>query len=249
MQVNSISTAQSFGNYPSQMQIFANLSEDQLRAIAYQKTKQDVNDKKHRRIDIMLYYSMPLSSALSYAVAPSNISRISRLGIGAKLAALFTIPFAAVHAAFGVKKSIDKHNETSAVFSANHPILSAVAPLAGGLLAAAAIRAGGAKLLDKYGEQIATKAKPAVEALAKHLDSSKVLNFASEQLVKAPSALKEFSKSAIGWLPCMILGAQLGHIMNHESVETREYNKNYETLKNVQNAVRTAISRVPFNNM
>ncbi len=246
MQVNSVSSMQSFGNKrmasPEQiLSWIANANDKDLKQLAYKQTNIDVEDRKHRRIDNALYFAMPLSSAVAYAVNPSNMSRIGRLGTATKLGALFTLPFATVAGAFALKNSINKHNEKAAIFSANHPVLTSIAALAGGLAAAAVVRGGASKLIAKYGEQIAAKAAPAVEKLAKGLDSSKVLNFASKQLAKMPSALKEFSKKALSWSPYLILGAQIGHMLNHQSVKTQQYYKNYETLKTAQEQVRAMI--------
>lgn len=240
MQVNSVSQAQSFKGMPIDARIIGALDDNQLKSIAYQKARHDVSDDKHRRIDNMLYYSIPLSAAFAAAVNPSNMSRISRLSGGAKLAAILTLPFAAVHGAFAVKDQIDKHSRTSAMFSANHPILTGIGTFTAGLLAAGGVRAGAEWLTEKLGVNVDVNGKKATETIAKKLDESKVLNFASKQLAKWPAALKEFSKSALRWSPYVIAAVQIGHVLNHENVKTREYYKNLDALRTVRTAVRNS---------
>ena len=238
MQVNSVSSAQSFRSLPLEARVIAALDDDQLKSVAYQKAKRDVEDKKHRRIDNLLYFSIPLSSAFAAAVNAKDVSRIARLGLGSRLAASLTLPFATVAGAFAIKNQADKHSRTSALFSANHPILTAVTALAGGLLAAAAIRGGVSALAPKVMKHVDTA--HLTENLAKKLNESKVLNSVSRQLDKLPSSLKEFSKAALSWTPYVLVATQIGHMFNHDRVKTNEYYKNYEALKDVQNAVRGA---------
>jgi len=238
MQVNSVSSAQSFKALPLEARVLAAMDDNQIRSVAYKKAEHDVDDKKHRRIDSLMYYSIPLSSAFATTVNTQGLSRVARLGLGTKLAASLTLPFAAVMGAFGVKNQIDKHSRTSALFSANHPILTAITALAGGLLAAGAIRGGVSALAPKVMKHIDTT--KLTESLAKKLDESKVLNFASKQLDKLPSSLKEFSKTALSWTPYIIIATQIGHMINHDRVKTNEYYKNYEALKTFQSVVRGA---------
>ncbi|MBP3820434.1 hypothetical protein J6G99_02180 [bacterium] len=51
----------------------ANASDSDLRKFAYKKASVDLQDKKNRRIDNALFYSIPLASGLSSAVKDVNI--------------------------------------------------------------------------------------------------------------------------------------------------------------------------------
>lgn len=238
MQVNSVSSAQSFKALPLQAQIFASLDDNQLKGLAYQKAKIDVDDKKHRRLTNLLYYSVPLAAGAAAAVNPTNMSRIGRLGAGLRGVAALAIPFAIVDAVFAGKHAVDKNSRTSAQFTTDHPILASLATLAVGIAGIVAFNKGAVKFGAKYGEQIANRIAPTVANIAEKLDKSEVLNFTSRQLAKLPSALKEIGKTALDWAPWMLIFANVGHTINHDNVKNAQYIKNYEALKNVQSAIR-----------
>lgn len=237
MQVNSVSSVNSFGQGFNPAQLIGAMSDDDLKTIAYAKASKDVNDKKHRRITNLLYYSVPLAAGVAAAVKPSNMSRIGRLGLGLKGAAALAIPFAIVDATFAAKNKLDKNSRTSAEFTKNHPIVSALATLGAGIAGIFAFNKGAAKLGAKYGEKIAERAYPTIVNVSKKLDSSKILDFASKQLAKVPSSIKEFSKAALDWAPWMLIFANIGHSINHDKVKNAEYMKNYQNLKAVQDVI------------
>ena len=79
MQVNSISSVnQSFKGSISK-EVFAALSDDDLKVLAYKKASDDVNDKKHNRIDKALFLSSPVIGGL--AAAAESSGRFNR-GLG-----------------------------------------------------------------------------------------------------------------------------------------------------------------------
>ena len=239
MKVNSISSNQVFGHDSNKlyMSVLRDASDSDLKYLAYAKASYDVNDRKHRRISDLLYYSVPVAAGVAEAVKPASISRIGRLGLGAKGFLSLAIPFALIDATFGIKNFIDKHSSTSAKFTKEHPFVSAMATLGAGIAGILVFNRAAGKLGAKYGEQFVNKLAPEVAKLTKKLDASKVLNYASKQLAKLPSSLKEFSKVALDWSPWMLVFANVGHSINHENVKNAEYMKNYQALKDVQRAL------------
>ena len=123
MQVNSVSlngrvSKTSFGDNTLQER-FAALNENELKQLAYTKSSNEVNDKKHRRLDRAIIASVPLAAGVASAVAAKSMSRIGRLaafGIGA---ASWLFPFAVVDTGAGVYlglrhgaiKGLDKYGD------------------------------------------------------------------------------------------------------------------------------------------
>lgn len=106
MQVSSVSN--SF-NPPSfrasrEEQAFSRLDDSDLRKMAYAKASNDVNDKKHRRIDKALYYSLPLAGGL-VAVAGGKFSgkyaRINRLGVFGAVAGIWALGLSDIECRLG----------------------------------------------------------------------------------------------------------------------------------------------------
>ena len=98
MKVNSISSNQVFGHDSNKlyMSVLRDASDSDLKYLAYAKASHDVNDRKHRRISDLLYYSVPVAAGVAEAVKPASISRIGRLGLGAKGFLSLAIPFALI---------------------------------------------------------------------------------------------------------------------------------------------------------
>lgn len=74
MQVNSISSSMSFRSKSLEEQ-FAKLGDNDLQRLAYEKAKLDTNDKKHKRIDNMLYFSLPFAAGISELAKNSYINK------------------------------------------------------------------------------------------------------------------------------------------------------------------------------
>ena len=241
MQVNSVSlngrvSATPFGN-STLRERFAALDEQELKQLAYAKSSQDVNDKKHKRLDRAILVSVPLSAGVAAAVAAKSMSRIGRLaafGIGA---ASWLLPFAVVDTVFGAEK-IAKKNKSFKDFANEHPMAVALGTFAASTGVYLGLRHGAMKGLDKYGDKLLEKASPYLNKLAKSLNSSKLLDKTSSELKKVPSSIKEFTKTALNWSPWLLLMTSIAHTFSHDEVKAKTFAKNFEELKIAQNLIR-----------
>lgn len=244
MQVYSVNSSnlklnQSFGNGDFQEQ-FAQLSDRELRQIAYNKASHDVNDRRHRRLDNAIINSIPLAAGVAAAAAAktNRIGKLAAFGLGT---ASWAIPFAIVDATFGLKHFVDKKIKAFGDFSKENPFLSLVGAVGASFLGFALFRKGANVVLDKYGAKIMAKSKPFVNKLSKALDSSKVLNKAEDVLKKVPSSLKEFSKTALDWAPWALFFTSIAHSISHDKARNAQFEHNYVTLKTAQQNIREDI--------
>ena len=222
MQVNSVSlngrvSKTSFGDNTLQER-FAALNENELKQLAYTKSSNEVNDKKHRRLDRAIIASVPLAAGVASAVAAKSMSRIGRLaafGIGA---ASWLFPFAVV--------------------DTEHPMAVALGTFAASAGVYLGLRHGAIKGLDKYGDKLLEKASPYLNKLAKSLNSSKLLDKTSSVLQKVPSSIKEFTKTALNWSPWLLLMTSIAHTFSHDDVKAKTFAKNFEELKIAQDLIR-----------
>ena len=243
MKVNSVSlnSNQSFGNY-GQKEFFAGLTDNDLRNIAYQKASLDVDDKKHRKINNMLYFSVPLVAGIaSAAKTASRVGRVFNFGLGF---ASWAVPFMIVDAAIGSKRFAQKHISSVKDFTEKHPIIASVGTLAASIFAYTAVTRGGVKALTKYGTKISKVTAPYVEKLSNALENSKVLDKIAGLTKKLPSSAKDVAKTILNWSPWMLLVANISHSFNHERVKASEAINNYQDLKETQEAIRSELAEV-----
>lgn len=245
MQVDSVSFKGRISKTPfgenSLQERFAALSENDLRQIAHAKTSHEVNDKKHKRLDRAIIASVPVAAGIAAAVTPKSMSRIGRLasfGIGA---ASWILPFAVVDGIFGAEKFARK-NQAVKDFSNEHPMATLIGTFAASIGAYLGLRHGAIKGLDKYGDRILEKASPYLDKLAKTLNSSKALDKLSNSVEKIPSSLKEFSKTALNWLPWVLLLTSIAHTFNHDDARAKNFSQNFEELKLAQKYIRQDIA-------
>lgn len=265
MQVNSVSSA-NYGTKPSfksngiDMETFVNLSDKDLKNLAYAKASYDVNDKKHKRINNAIFYSIPVVAGLGAAVntvAPAlkkskgaakkltGLLRTARLKNFAKTTALWTSMFLAADAIFGAKHYLDKKSTTAKEFSEKHPVLSTFTAIGVGLAAVFGVSKGFPKLLKAMKTtQLGKDLMKQEGKLATKLADSKLINKLSKMTAKVPAAIKSFGKGVLNWGPLMLVLTSIMHTSSHEHAKATEYAKNYETLKTAQAVAREAFAAV-----
>ena len=239
MFVNTVSLGnakQSFRGM-GQRERFAGLSDDDLRQIAYKKASKDVNDKKHRKLNNILYYSIPLAAGVASALTKpaTRVGRLMNFGFGF---ASWAVPFAIVDTVIGAKHATQNIVPSIKDFNEKHPILSGILTLGASIAAYMGITRGGIKYLSKHGKDIAKKALPYTNKLEEKLNNSKVLNNISKLAKKIPSSAKGITKSILDWSPWILLFTNISHSVNHEKVKAREFVNNYEYIKDKQEQVR-----------
>ena len=268
MQVNSVSQnkVQSFGNRKQdkmeRMIAFANLNDKQLQQIALKKADEKYSAKDYNRKQNLLYYSIPIVSALANFQAPTlmalpknikpeNLDRIKHLMADrtrsvklknfGKSAILGTAAFAIFDLALRAKRKIDKKSETLTNFNKEHPFLSTVANLAIATSAVLLGRAGLAKVVQKLPTKLDRNTLKFLVKAKNFINNNKVINKVANYAQKAPEAVKTFAKGALNFAPWLLVLGSFTNSINYSGNKTREIYKNYDQLKTAQAEVRAVL--------
>ena len=248
MQVNAISSYDK-GFTGKRDNIDGAIAQDDryVRAYAYQKAMHDVKDKQHRKISNALWYSIPVAAGLSSALLTRG--KVSLLGkeiggLASKLTAGIAgaLPWAV---GFGIIDGVGRANNLAVKKSENlreaeakHPILTF-----GGLIAAAtAVFIGGgaglSKLLNKMGPKTFANLGKKSEAIANVINKVKTPEFIKKPISKfiaaAPQIIKNGAKFGIAVAPQALLLTAFFHNISHNIDRRREFNKNYDAMKDTQ---------------
>ena len=274
MQVNSVSqnNVQSFGNRKQEkmerMIVFANLNDKQLQQIALKKADEKYNAKDYNRKQNLLYYGIPIVSALANIqnpvlvnipknITPKNVSRIEKFvadrarGIKfmqfGKSAILGTAAFAVFDLALRAKRKIDKKSETLSNFNKEHPFLSTIGNLAIATSAVLLGRAGLAKVAQKLPAKVDRNTLKLLVKGKNFLNNNKVINKVAEYAQKAPAVVKSFAKGTLNFAPWLLVLASFTNSINYSGNKTREIYKNYDQLKTAQAEVRAVLDDMDAN--
>ena len=238
MHVNPISTT-SFKASEQEM-IFADLKDGDLRQIAYEKAKQDTNDKFHRKLDKAIYLSLPLAGGLSVLGSGEIAGKLrgQKLGAFTNATAKWILGFMAVDAIFGAKHLLERKSEKINNFNQKHPFIANLTAFSAGFTALSGVFVGFNNLFNKHAEPLFS-----AEKFNNVLNNSKILNKMSELIAKMPSSAKAIGKKALVYAPLILIATQIAHMFSHEKTKIVEYTKNYNGLKQAQNEVRENIRK------
>ena len=223
----------------SAIRTFANLPDRELRGLAYEQASKSVDDRKHRKMNNRILYSVPLVAGIAAAAKTApRITRVGNFGIGA---ASWALPFLAVSTAAFVKRGIEKHSKSVRDFNDKHPTLAMLTTLGLSIAGYMAATMGAGKYLGKNSEKIFKTVTPYVDKLSQKLEASKLLNKASEVTAKIPSSVKDISKRLLDFGPWALLFTSFVHSVNHDRVRTLEYANNYNQIKMEQTKIKEAL--------
>lgn len=251
MQVNAISSqntdfAQNFRGKRDNIDAFINLDDETIRQLAYLKTVESVDDKRHRKLDRGLMNLVPIAAGVVTAVASpklwSKTGRIEKLIAFGETAAKWFAAFGIIDLVFAGKNKLDQVSEKSREFANKNPLLSFLATAGLSFAAIAGAKKGFGKLIDKYGVKLVGKfdgkISNALVKAGKKLDGNKALNWISKQTTKlsskTPSALKNIGKGLLEWSPLLIGLGAVTHSADHGRIKAQEFSKNYTDLKDKQ---------------
>lgn len=262
MQVNSVSlnNVESFGSrkykkdhqeneysklYSKVIDDLPNASDEDLKKLAIKDASIAVNDKKHKRINNALYWSLPVVGGLATVVRNPVKGRLGNLAKFSGANASWLGTFLLIDGIFAVKNKVSKNSDTVRKFDQNHPIISLGLTIGASIGAVALALTGASKLAPKVLKAIkpenAEKLTNIVTKLDKVLENSKVLNTISKGIDKVPSSLKGLAKGIIDWAPMMMIIGQLSHSFNHAAVKNNVANQNYAELKIARDEARAEV--------
>ena len=257
MHLNSVSLAsQSFEgkNRPQQKRMveitpekFANMDDRDLKILANITAANQVNDKKHRKINNTMFALLPTAGGLAVLAGSKGLSRLGKLG------AFFGGSMAMTAGLFAVDKMLDGKNALERKIPKlrevreKHPMLTMGATIAG-LFAALTLGGRGLvkaanKLLPKVTDtklyaKVAPKVTKGLERASKFLDNHAGLNKVSKLVHKLPSSIKSAAKWVASYSPAILAGGIFAHGLNHVNVRNRVAMDNFVQLKEAQEEVR-----------
>ncbi len=235
MQVNAVSLKnQSFGMSNEEiLNGIANLNERDIRYLAKAKTLEDINAKKHRRLNNALTLSIPVAGGIA-AAATMKATRLGRIANFASGFGAWAMPLLV---GFGVVKAVNalgRNSETFANFDRKHPILSNIACVAGAYAGLRGIEKLGSSLVSKYGAKVLDKFAPQISKISKKLDKSALLNKASKSLKALHPSMKEVAKTGLKIAPWALLVTGFLHWIKYSAVKANQYVNNYYQIKAAQ---------------
>lgn len=228
------------------------LDDNSVRKLAYLKTIDRVEDDKHRKITKGLFASIPFVAGLATAILQpaqskflsKNLSGVSaRLLNGAKSSAIWGALLGTGFGIYAVKDKLEEKFSSFDKFSYQNPFLT----FAGCVAAFSGALALGGKYIPQLSKNIAKHINPAsitkfengVLKSAKKFNDLSFVKTIQKQAhnLKTSKLLAPFAdvvKSALDWMPSMLLAGAGLHAFNHSQVRNHELIKNYSEMKDYQ---------------
>lgn len=233
MAVESIS-----GGYasPRQLKAFVSMDDASARKIAWAKTQQDIDFKKHKRLDNSFNLLLPLAGGISAAAVAEKGARLASFTRNTAAWGMF---MAGIAATFGLANFAKVKSENVANFADKHPILTFLTTATAAYFVGNAALKGGSFGYNKL------KSTPVFSKVANYLDKNvaklKDTNFVKNSAAYAksfakniPSALKVAGKKVASWAPLITLAGALIHSCKFNNEVSRQYNRNYSGIKDLQ---------------
>lgn len=218
-----------------------------LREVAVNAALQHSDEKKHKKINNALWYSVPVVAGLAAGILNKGQSTLfhktitgtaAKLASGLKHAAGWGIALGAADAIVGGKNLLTKHSEEAREFEKKHPFAMFAGLLGTGLAVLAVLPKGISKLYSKISPKVignlAAKTRKIADSINNNNFVKKANKFFGNIGKKVPSVAKEAGKTALSWAPDALLIGTLIHSLNHGFSVGREANENYNYLKDKQ---------------
>ena len=233
-----------------------------VRDYSYYQAMKKVQDKKHKKIANALWYSIPVAAGLSAAILTKGKSSMfgkevsglaAKVTNGIKSALPWAVTLGVADLVVGTHKYVTQNSPTAKDVERKHPFMSFLGLLGVGLVALTCVPRGIGKLYNKIGPKTMGKLAKGVENTGNLLNKIKMPEFMSnigaKISKKAPSALKNVTKTAIDAAPEALLIASLFHSINHSYNRSNEFHKNYSGIKEAQlNLAKARVNELKLEN-
>lgn len=271
MQISPVSNnsfGQSMSTNRAVLEGFANLDDNSLKQMARGHASVQLNQKKHNRINNMLYWSLPVAAGIAaVAASPAKAVKVAEaagesagkvlsplmrnLGTFGKTALGWTGTLAFFEALFAGKNLLSLKSEKVRNFDREHPVISVLT--SAGVAIASAILGGKAlqKIAPKISKMISPKLKTNVAKTVGNfigkvddkVVNSKVLGKISKGVAKVPSAIKNLVGFALQFGPLALISASIVHSTRFANAKSSMAAENYAELKQAQAQVREALDK------
>lgn len=246
MQISAVSNL-NFKGKRENIDNFINQDDRILRKASLQAAIQSSDEKKHKRTNNILWYSIPVAAGIAAAVLNKGKSTLftkeltgtaAKLTSGLKNAAKWGGAILAADAIVGSKNLITKNSSEAKDFEKKHPFIAFAGLLGAGLLAMSYLPRGLSKLYSKISPKTIGKLAEKTGKIANKINNNKLVKSMNNSLnklgKKIPSVVKNTGKVALAWAPDALLIGTLLHSVNHGVQVGSQANQNYNYLKDRQ---------------
>ena len=234
MGINAVATG--YDRKAAQLDAFANMDDNSVRQIAWLKTQQDIDFKKHRRVQTALDVALPVAGGLSAAALAAKGTRFRAFAGGTANWILF---LAGLGATFGLTQLIRNKSEKADNFAEKHPVFTFLTTATAAYFAGKGAMIGGALGFEKLKatgvyKNIVGAAKNGLKQLGEVGFVKKATEFAAESFKKIPSPLKAVGKTVAVWAPIVTIFGSLAHSVKFRNAVASNYNNAYNNIKTKQ---------------
>lgn len=246
MQISAVSN-QGFTGKRTNIDNFINQDDKTIRKAANQAAIECSNEKKFKKVNNALWYSIPVAAGISAAVLNKGKSTLftktltgtaAKLTSGLKYAAGWGLAIGVADAIVGGKNLLTKNSDGAKDFEKKHPFIALAGLLAAGMAAITFLPKGLSKLYSKISPKVIGKLAEKTGKLADKINANKLVKsmnkFADKLGKKTPSVVKNAGKTAISWAPDALLFGTLFHTLGHGLAIGSQANQNYNYLKDTQ---------------
>lgn len=246
MQVSAISTQGFTGKRTNIDNVIAQ-DDKLLRQVSAEAAIKNSNPEKHKKINNILWYSVPVVAGLAAGILNKGKSSLftkeltgtaAKLASGLKQAAGWGLALGAADAIVGSKNLITKNSEEAKNLEKKHPFATFALLIGSGLLALSYLPKGLNKLYSKISPKTIGKLAEKTGKIADKINGNKfvksVNKFFGNIGKKVPSVAKQAGKTALYYAPDALLIGTLVHSLNHGLKVGRDANANYDYLKDTQ---------------
>lgn len=220
----------------AQLDAFANMDDNSVRQIAWLKTQQDIDFKKHKRVQTAFDVALPLAGGLSAAAVASKGKRLSAFAGGTANWALF---LAGLGLTFGLTQAIRNRSEKADNFAEKHPVLTFLTTATAAYFAGRGAMIGGAIGFDKLKstgvyKKAMVSAKKGLKKLGNVEFVKKATTFVADSVKKIPSPIKNITKAVAGWAPILTILGSFAHSVKFRNAVANDYNNTYNMIREKQ---------------
>lgn len=234
------------------------LDDNSIKQLAYIKTKNTVEDNKHRKISKGMFMAIPVVAGIASALLkPAKSSLLTkdisgmagRLLNGAKTAAVWGVLLGVAEGIMAGRNKLEKKSPELNNFTSQNPFLAFAATVG----AFAGTLALGGKYIPMLAEKVLKHVKPESVLNAENKLFKGADRFNSNKIVKSISkfagdlknkkyleSVKGVVKTALEWSPTLLLWGGVLHSFNHNNVRNREFVRNYSEMKDYQSRLAKA---------
>lgn len=233
-----------------------------LKQVALEAALAKSNEQKHKKINNILWYSVPVVAGLTAGILNKGKSSLfskelsgasAKLASGLKTAAGWGAAILSAEAIVGGKNLITKNSDKAKEFEKEHPFLSFAGLLVTGGLALAYLPKGLGKLYSKINPKFIGKLANKTGKIADFINNSKLVKASNKFFnnigKRVPAVAKEVGRTALNYAPDALLIGTLVHSLNHGLDIGRKTNENYNYLKETQaNLAKARIRELQMEN-